>query len=364
MNRNRKKAVAASLAAGMAAVMAVTPVMAADSNISKEETVYVNAAADGTPEEITVSDWLKNSASAGDLSDTSDLKDIKNIKGDETFSQDGNKLTWNTDDKDIYYQGTSNKELPVSMNITYYLDGVQVSPDDLAGKSGHLKIEVNYTNNVKNKTKVGKKTEDMYAPFVMATAMLLPVDNFTNVTVDNGKVVSDGKRNIAIGIGLPGLADSLDLKSIDEDIDVDIPEGFTMEADVTDFTMSSTFTFALTDMLDSIDTDDIDGLDDLKDSINDLTDAATKLVDGSQELSDGADTLKEKYTEFDDGVGTLSSGITTLNSGAATLNSGVTSYTSGADTLASGVQQYASGVNTLSSALTKYNKGVNTLTAG
>ena len=78
MNRNRKKAVAASLAAGMAAVMAVTPVMAADSNISKEETVYVNAAADGTPEEITVSDWLKNSASAGDLSDTSDLKDIKN----------------------------------------------------------------------------------------------------------------------------------------------------------------------------------------------------------------------------------------------------------------------------------------------
>lgn len=159
----------------------------------------------------------------------------------------------------------------------YYLlsGGVQVSPDDLAGKSGHLKIEVNYTNNVKNKTKVGKKTEDMYAPFVMATAMLLPVDNFTNVTVDNGKVVSDGKRNIAIGIGLPGLADSLDLKSIDEDIDVDIPEGFTMEADVTDFTMSSTFTFALTDMLDSIDTDDIDGLDDLKDSINDLTDAAT-----------------------------------------------------------------------------------------
>ena len=265
MNRNRKKAVAASVAVGMTVVMGASPILAADTDISKEETVYVNAAADGTPEDITVSDWLKNSASAGDLSDESDLKDIKNVKGDETFEQDGSNLTWNTEDKDIYYQGTTNKDLPVSMEIKYYLDGVQVSPSDLGGKSGHLKIEVNYTNNVKNKTKVGKKTTDVYAPFVMATAMILPTDNFTNVTIDNGKVLSDGQRNIAIGVGMPGLADSLDLKSIDEDIDLDIPEGFTMEADVTDFSMSSTFTFALTDLLNSLDLNDVDGLDDLKD---------------------------------------------------------------------------------------------------
>ena len=166
MNRNRKKAVAASVAVGMTVVMGASPILAADTDISKEETVYVNAAADGTPEDITVSDWLKNSASAGDLSDESDLKDIKNVKGDETFEQDGSNLTWNTEDKDIYYQGTTNKDLPVSMEIKYYLDGVQVSPSDLGGKSGHLKIEVNYTNNVKNKTKVGKKTTDVYAPFV------------------------------------------------------------------------------------------------------------------------------------------------------------------------------------------------------
>ncbi|MDD6104847.1 MAG: hypothetical protein PUC51_01440, partial [Ruminococcus sp.] len=343
MNRNRKKAVAASVAVGMTVVMGASPILAADTDISKEETVYVNAAADGTPEDITVSDWLKNSASAGDLSDESDLKDIKNVKGDETFEQDGSNLTWNTGNKDIYYQGTTNKDLPVSMEIKYYLDGVQVSPSDLGGKSGHLKIEVNYTNNVKNKTKVGKKTTDVYAPFVMATAMILPTDNFTNVTIDNGKVLSDGQRNIAIGVGMPGLADSLDLKSIDEDIDLDIPEGFTMEADVTDFSMSSTFTFALTDLLNSLDLDDVDGLDDLKDSMDELTDAATKLVDGSKELSDGASTLDEKYQEFDSGIGTLSSGVSTLSSGASTLNSGVSSYTSGADTLAGGVKQYVAG---------------------
>ena len=357
MNRNRKKAVAASVAVGMTVVMGASPILAADTDISKEETVYVNAAADGTPEDITVSDWLKNSASAGDLSDESDLKDIKNVKGDETFEQDGSNLTWNTGNKDIYYQGTTNKDLPVSMEIKYYLDGVQVSPSDLGGKSGHLKIEVNYTNNVKNKTKVGKKTTDVYAPFVMATAMILPTDNFTNVTIDNGKVLSDGQRNIAIGVGMPGLADSLDLKSIDEDIDLDIPEGFTMEADVTDFSMSSTFTFALTDLLNSLDLDDVDGLDDLKDSMDELTDAATKLVDGSKELSDGASTLDEKYQEFDSGIGTLSSG-------ASTLNSGVSSYTSGADTLAGGVKQYVAGSNNLTSGVKTYVDGVSTLQKG
>lgn len=364
MNRNRKKVVAASVAVGMTMVMGVSPVLAADTDISKEETVYVNAAADGTPEDITVSDWLKNSASAGDLSDESDLKDIKNVKGDETFEQDGSNLTWNTEDKDIYYQGTTNKDLPVSMEIKYYLDGVQVSPSDLGGKSGHLKIEVNYTNKVKNKTKVGKKTTDVYAPFVMATAMILPTDNFTNVTIDNGKVLSDGQRNIAIGVGMPGLADSLDLKSIDEDIDLDIPEGFTMEADVTDFSMSSTFTFALTDLLNSLDLDDVDGLDDLKDSMDDLTDAATKLVDGSKELSDGASTLDEKYQEFDSGIGTLSSGVSTLSSGASTLSSGVSSYTSGADTLAGGVKQYVAGSNNLTSGVKTYVDGVSTLQKG
>ena len=108
--------------------MGTVPVLAADSSVSKQETVYVNASASGTPQEITVSEWLKNSASAGNLSDVSDLKDIKNVKGDETFDQDGDDLTWNTEDKDIlsgnYYQGTS------CICRTYLLSGWR------AGKSG------------------------------------------------------------------------------------------------------------------------------------------------------------------------------------------------------------------------------------
>ena len=168
MNRNSKlikRGLTTSLAVGMSVMVGAMPVYAAssdkkdnDDKLYKEETVYVNADAAGNTDEITVSNWLKNSGDvSGKLTDKSTLNDIKNVKGDETFEQDGSNLTWNTEDKDIYYQGTTNKDLPVSMEIKYYLDGVQVSPSDLGGKSGHLKIEVNYTNNVKNKTKVGKQ---------------------------------------------------------------------------------------------------------------------------------------------------------------------------------------------------------------
>ena len=104
MNRN-KKILNVTMAAGMAAVLGTTPVIAAaqeaDNGVSKEETVYVNATAEGEIKDITVSDWLKNSGSAeGDISDVSDLEGIKNVKGDETFTQDGDKVTWNTDSSD------------------------------------------------------------------------------------------------------------------------------------------------------------------------------------------------------------------------------------------------------------------------
>lgn len=374
MNRN-KKIVTATMAAGMAAVLSAGPIAAAGQSaetfgITKEETVYVNAGADGAVKEVIVSDWLKNSGGSSSVSDVSDLKDIKNVKGDETFQQNGEKLTWDTEDADIYYQGTTTKELPVAVEIKYYLSGKEITPADLAGKSGHLKMVVTYKNKEKTVKKIAGKSTDVYAPFAMATGMFLPTDKFKNVTVDNGKVVSDGDRNIVVGLGLPGLSDSLDL---DEKIkkDIEIPEGFTIEADVTDCEMETTFTVALTDLLDGINVDEIDSIDDLKDSLKKLSDASLELVDGTKTLYDGTSELNTKYKEFADGVSLLQSGARQLQSGskelqsgASALKTGVSSYTEGADTLAAGVMQYTGGVGTISDKLKEYTDGVSNLTGG
>lgn len=375
MNKNRKikRSLTTSLAVGMSVMMGAVPVYAAGStdtqDVYKEETVYVNADATGNSDEVTVSDWLKNSGSvSGNLTDESILKEIKNVKGDETFTENGDQLTWNTAEEDIYYQGTTDKELPVSVKLTYFLDGKEVKPDELKGKSGHLKIQVQYTNNEKKTVTVDGKEEEVYTPFVMMTGMILPNETFSNVTIDNGKVISDGSRNIVVGFGIPGLKDSLDLDEETtkeaEDKGVTIPENFEMEADVTDFTMSSTFTVALTDLLDDMDMDNIIDVDSLKDSLNELEDAALELVSGSGTLADGASTLADGVSSYTAGADELNAGIQKYLGSNGELNGSVTEYVNGVGKVVKGVKDYTSGTNALANGVISYVAGEQKIAAG
>ncbi len=296
---------------------------------TKDETVYVKVDDAGNQKDVTVSDQLKNISSLGTIDDVSDLKDIKNVKGDETFSENNGKLVWQGDKKDICYQGTTTKKIPVGMKVTYELDGKKVSADDLEGKSGHLKIHYEYQNTSADSGK--------YTPFLMATGLLMDGEKFSNVTVDNGKVISDGDRDIVIGMGLPQLKEQLTSVSSKVD-DLDIPDSFTVEADVTDYEKVEAVTVATNEVFNEVGTDKFDSLDELKDSMTELQDASNKLVDGSGQLKDGLDTLLSSS-------GTLVSGIDQLASGGNTLAGGTDSLVSGANTLNAGLQTASSKVS-------------------
>ena len=352
MNKNRKmkRKIAASVAVGMSVMMGVTPAFAANgtsnSEVYKEETVYVNAKASGKTDKVTVSNWLKNSGSvSGDLEDESTLSDIKNVKGDEKYTSDGDKLTWATDGEDIYYQGTTDKKLPVSVKLKYYLDGKEMKPSELKGKSGHLKITVDYKNNEKKNVSVDGKDTEVCTPFVMMTGMILPNETFSNVTIDNGKIISDGNKNIVVGFGMPGLKDSLNLSSEESD-KVTIPESLSIEADVKDFTMSSTYTVALSDLLDDVDMDSIVNVDDLQNALDDLEDAALQLVSGSDTLADGAGTLADGVNSYTEGVDTLNAGIQKYLGSNGELNGSVTELTQ----LSTGLKQVQSAISQLEAA--------------
>lgn len=370
MNKNRKmkRKVAASVAVGMSVMMGVTPAFAANgtsnSEVYKEETVYVNAKASGKTDKVTVSNWLKNSGSvSGNLEDESTLSDIKNVKGDEKYTADGDKLTWSTDSEDIYYQGTTDKKLPVSVKLKYYLDGKEMKPSELKGKSGHLKITVDYKNNEKKNVSVDGKDTEVCTPFVMMTGMILPNETFSNVTIDNGKIISDGNKNIVIGFGMPGLKDSLNLSSEESD-KVTIPESLSIEADVKDFTMSSTYTVALSDLLDDMNMDDIADVDDLQTALDDLEDAALQLVSGSDTLADGAGTLADGVNTYTEGVDTLNAGIQKYLGSNGELSGSVTEYVNGVNKVVKGVQDYTNGVNTLADGVSSYVDGEKQLAAG
>lgn len=371
MNRNKKirKKMMTGLAVGMAGIMGAMPVCAAEGTptVTKEETVYVNAAADGSKTKVTVSDWLKNAGVENVLNDQSDLTGIVNVKGDEKFEQSNGAVTWNTNGKDIYYQGTTEKELPVGVKLTYYLYGKEMAPSELAGKSGKLKIRIDYTNNAKQTTKINGKKEEIYSPFVMVTGMILPEEKFSNVVIDNGKVISDGARSIVLGVGMPGMRESLGLDEEEASSaveDIRLPESLEITADVTDFSMDSTFTVALSDLLDDLNLNDTDNLDDVMSSLDELEDAALKLVSGSKELSNGVDKLGSSYTEFDEGIGTLKEGIDALDMGASDLSDGIQQYTKGTDTLNAGIQKYMGKDGDLNVQVTEYVDGVNKVVKG
>lgn len=326
--------------------------------ISKQESVYVNAGADGSVANITVSDWLQGSDSAtGSIRDISDLQDITNVKGDETFSQKGTDVDWSGAGKDIYYQGKSSKELPVELAITYKLDGKEMKADDLPGKSGKVEIHVSYKNKSSQKKTINGKETTIYTPFVMVTGMILPSEHFDHIEIDNGRVVNDGDKNIVVGMGIPGMAESLNL---DQEMADEIPSGFTVTADAKDFSMSNTFTYGSASFLNEWDLDDVDDLDELEEKLDDLTEAADQLVDGSEELSENMKLFSDKMSDLKDsvrkfqkdGVGKLAGGIRTLAKGTPALVKGVSDYTGGVKTFAEGTTNYVNGAEKITNGCT------------
>ena len=346
-----------------------------DNDADKDESVYLISDANGNVNKTIVVDHLKNKDKKDTLEDASNLSDIENVKGKEKFTQSGDKLTWQAGGKDIYYQGTATEEPPVTQKVTYYLDGKEISPEDLAGKSGKVKIRFDYTNTTSYTETVNGEKQTVSVPFAAVTGLVLG-DGFENIEVTNGKAEVSDSSSVVLGYALPGLKDSLGIKDKDLDGDVNIPEYMEMTADVENFSMPAAMTFVV-NASDYVSTDGID-TSDLDDMINDLKDASTQLQDGSKTLAEGTDTLADglstlqsKLGTFASGVGTLKSGLKTYTDGVSTLSGGLNTLgnstgalVSGADKLNSGAGQLASGSATLKDGLKSYTDGANGLAKG
>lgn len=325
-----------------------------DNDADKDESVYLISDANGNVNKTIVVDHLKNKDKKDTLEDASNLSDIENVKGKEKFTQSGDKLTWQAGGKDIYYQGTATEEPPVTQKVTYYLDGKEISPEDLAGKSGKVKIRFDYTNTTSYTETVNGEKQTVSVPFAAITGLVLG-DGFENIEVTNGKAEVSDSSSVVLGYALPGLKDSLGIKDKDLDGDVNIPEYMEMTADVENFSMPAAMTFVV-NASDYVSTDGID-TSDIDDMINDLKDASTQLQDGSKTLAEGTDTLS-------DGLSTLQSKLGTFASGVGTLKSGLKTYTDGVSTLSGGLNKLNSNVPTLSNGITTLNSSAKSLNDG
>lgn len=330
-----------------------------DSNVKeteeffKEEAVYVMADASGKAEKTTVTEWLKN-AGNGEVSDKSELQNIENIKGEEEFTKgNAGELTWRSEGEDIYYQGTTDKELPVEVKVSYKLDGKEITAGDLKGRTGRVEIRLDYVNKSKEKVSVNGEETEMYTPFTMVTALMLPTEEYKNVKVDNGKIVSDADRDIVVGLAFPGLKENLRL----QDVDVDIPESVTITADVKNASIGPAMTVASADVIDKLGFDKVNDFESFEESIDELDNAALKLTDGSREAADGSQTLA-------DGVHTLNEKSSELAAGVNTLADGVNEYTGGVGNLAAGSAELLEGAGSVNTGAQDLHAGIGGAYAG
>lgn len=315
----------------------------------KEETVYVLAGADGSAQEIIVSDWLKNPDGSAALYDSSELTDIENVKGDEGFTASGSTLVWDAQGEDIYYQGRTEKELPVSLKVTYSLDGRTVTAEELAGKSGKLVIRFDYESCRYETVEINGTREKIYVPFAAITGVVLDNSVFGNVEISNGKLINDGDRTIAVGLAFPGLQDDIAPGSENSVF----PDYVEITADVSQMELGMTVTLLSNELFDAADTEKLD----VAALLSALTEGVQALLDGSSELYDGLCTLLDSAYE-------LSAGVDSIVSGAGELASGGNALGSGAAELSTGAESLVSGLNTLSANSAGLNSGAQQVFSG
>ena len=307
--------------------------------VDKAETVYVKANADGKARKVMVKDVLKNPGEGKTIEDLSDLKDIKNTEGEEEYTKKGDELIWENKGEDISYEGTTDKELPVKTEIRYFLDGKEIEPEKLAGKSGKVTIRFQYENQTSQTVQVNGKDVETVTPFAVLSTVMLSEDHFSNIQVKNGKLVDMDGQTVVVGYAFPGLQESLKLTDYEATRDVEIPDYVEIQADATDFQLDFTATVVTNGLFKELEEDDLKNLDDLKDSADKFRDASDKLIDGAGQLLGGSEKLQIYIRQYTDGVKAVDQGIGTLQSGAAALKENTAALQSGATAVSDGLEQ-------------------------
>ena len=302
--------------------------------LTKTETIYSTLGVSGNVKKTTINTKLTD-ISKGDIEDYTYLENIKNLNGHEKFTRDGEKLTWKSTGKDIFYSGKYNDELPVKVNIKYYLDGEEVKPRDIKGKSGTITMKINFTNNSFD-SKSG-----MYTPFVVSTTMLIDGENNSNISISTGKVVSTGTKNVVTGISAPGLYESTNLSNF-KDLDT-----LTISYKTTDFSTNEIYFVITPKLLSEVDLSTLDKVDSLNSSLNLLQDSMNQLESGANKLNDGTASLKDGVNKLNSGTKSARDGSKKLNDGVSSLNSGIKQSLDGAKALADGTGKVDTNLQTI-----------------
>lgn len=279
-------------------------------NVKKQETVYINLNSDGTVKKINVTDWLHTDTPQTVIEDESSLENITNVKTLTPADVKDGKLYWNMDTTDLYYSGTTEKPSPLNISIRYFLDDVEMTAEEIAGKSGNVKIQIDVTSALKKAVIINKKSYDIYCPMLFVGGMILPEDKFTNVDIVNGTALSDGSKQIAFFTGVPGADESLGLSELNLSmLNALTADSFTITATTTNFELGNIMLAAAPlSAVGSIGTGTLpESVDDIKGVLSDIEDVQKAL--NGLDINKVVSVLYGDSNKFDELIGSVNTAV-------------------------------------------------------
>lgn len=359
MNKKVIKITSGLLLASMIAY--TTPIMA----FTKEETVYSKVNSNGDVYQTIVSTHLNNDDEENILKDLTDLINIENTNGDEEYSLDGNEITWSANGSDIYYKGETQKELPIKCNITYTLDGKEIEASELAGKSGKVKITIEYENEDAHQVSINGKRETLYTPFVVVCGTMFNNTENENIEITNGKVVNDGTKTAVLAVALPGMQESLNISKST----LEIPSKIEITMDTTNFEQNNIVTFITPKIFEKAVS--FSKLNELYSKIDTIQSSSKEIEDGANLLKEGTEEYSEKSQQFNSAVSQISEGMNSANESYKTIDNAINQLSSksttledGAKVISEGTKQISDNLELITSKLGEIETGSKTLEAG
>ncbi len=268
----------------------------------KNETVYVLLDHYGTAldQRIVNRIYEQENPGAGLVVDYGEYTSVENmITGDKPVI-DNNRIIWDgklLENEDIYYEGTIQKQLPVDITIAYYLDGIEIEPENLAGKSGRLELLIKFKNNLSYNEPLSyhdyegnlvTKHDDNYVPLLVQGTLDADLNLYSEIDPGNGMSLIMGQTASINFMVFPYPEDEIRISM--DGVDLELEK----------------ITFMITPQLPAV--PDLD----IEDMLIQMLEGIRMFSEKFGELSVGADRILQGLIRFNDESKHLTSGFDNL----------------------------------------------------
>lgn len=254
----------------------------------KNETVYINLGDYGDVEKINVYNKCVVNGST-EITDYTNYSEINNLTNRTKYTQSGDEIIWDVSgEREFSYTGTVGSEyydlIPWIFRISYKLNGVEVKPEDLLGKSGLVKITIDFTANEKCKSYYKNN-------YILEVTSSYDMSKYLSVESSEAMITDTGNTKTLMFIVLPGQSTTLNIELGSEDFEMD---GITMAMVA------------------------LNG--DVLDKVSDLVDDRKDVHDALDSINASTDIILASLNGMNTGLNGISNGITQIKNGTADLH--------------------------------------------